>query len=123
LLTGKLFALILPNSGLGVLAGVLAWTPAFLTSTLHLSDVDAGRVIAVVGVMNILASYAGGLGARWLGKRQIIALSMLLSFASPILLGTASSWLAALLWVCGTGWGTMLYFGLCSGSLRFETRA
>lgn len=112
LLSRKLFILTLPNfAALGVLVGVLAWTPAFLTSTLHLSEVSAGRVVAIVGAMNILASFAGGLGAQRLGKRRVIALSMLLSLVFPILLGTASSWTAALLWVCGIGFATMLYFG------------
>lgn len=100
LFTRNLFALTLPNfSAILVTVGIFAWAPTFLASRLNLNPVDAGRIIAVTGVMSIIASYTGGLAAQRLGQRVVIVVSMLFLILMPFLMGTTASWLTATLWL------------------------
>jgi ACS family glucarate transporter-like MFS transporter len=111
LFTRNMFALVLPNfASLAIVVGIFAWTPAFLTSTLHLSDEYAGAILGSIGVANMLGSYAGGIANKWLGKRRTIALSMILMMVFAVLLGTSNSGLIAALCISGIGFGGMLYF-------------
>jgi MFS family permease len=111
LFTRNLVALSLPQFvALAIPIGVLAWAPTFLTSKLSLTQVDAGRVIAIIGVTNVLASYVGGMAAVWLGKRWVIVLSMVLAMVFTILFGISSSVWMVIVSLAGIGWGGMLYF-------------
>ena len=111
LFTRKMFALVLPNfASLAIVVGIFAWTPAFLTSILHLSDEYAGAILASIGVANMLGSYAGGIASKWLGKRRTIALSMILMTVFAVLLGTSNSGLIAAMCISGIGFGSMFYF-------------
>ena len=111
LFTRNMFALVLPNfASLAVVVGIFAWTPAFLTSILHLSDEYAGIILGSIGVTTMLGSYAGGIANKWLGKRRTISLSMILMVAFAVLLGTSNSGFAAAAWISGLGFGGMLYF-------------
>jgi MFS family permease len=111
LFTRNMFALVLPNfASLAVVVGIFAWAPAFLTSTLHLSTVHAGTILASIGVANIFGCYAGTIANRWIGKRSTIALSMMLLMIFALLLGTSKSDLAAAVWTSGIGFAGMLYF-------------
>jgi ACS family glucarate transporter-like MFS transporter len=111
LFSRNMFALILPNfASLAIVVGIFAWTPAFLTSILHLPDVNAGVILASIGVANVLGCYAGGIANRHLGKRVTIALSMILVMVFAVLLGTAASGLVAAVWISGIGFAGMLYF-------------
>lgn len=109
--TRNLIALSLPQFvALAIPVGVFAWAPTFLTSRLSFTEVDAGRIIAIIGIMNIIASYVGGLAAVLLGRRLVIVLSMLLAMAFTILLGRSETLWTVMLSVAGIGWGGMLYF-------------
>jgi predicted MFS family arabinose efflux permease len=111
LFTRNMFALVLPNlASLAIVVGIFAWTPAFLTSILHLSDEYAGAILGSIGVATMLGSYAGGIANKWLGKRQTIALSMILMTVFAVLLGTSNSGLIAAMWISGLGFAGMLYF-------------
>src|SRR5208337_4616016 len=111
LFTRNMFALVLPNfASLAVVVGIFAWTPAFLTSILHLSDEYAGAILGSIGVATMLGSYAGGIANKWLGKRRTIALSMSLMTVFAVLLGTSNSGLIAAMWISGLGFAGMLYF-------------
>ncbi len=111
LFTRNMFALVLPNfASLAIVVGIFAWTPAFLTSILHLSDAYAGVILGSIGVANMLGSYAGGIANRWFGKRRTIALSMILMMVFAVLLGISNSGLIAALCISGIGFGGMLYF-------------
>jgi ACS family glucarate transporter-like MFS transporter len=111
LFTRNMFALVLPNfASLAVVVGIFAWTPAFLTSILHLSDEYAGVILASIGVATMLGSYAGGIANKWLGKRRTIALSMSLMMVFAVLLGTSNSGSIAAMWILGLGFAGMLYF-------------
>jgi len=111
LFTRNMFALILPNfASLAVVVGIFAWTPAFLTSILHLSDEYAGVILGSIGVATMLGSYAGGITNKRLGKRRTIALSMSLMTVFAVLLGTSNSGLIAAMWISGLGFAGMLYF-------------
>ena len=111
LFTRNMFALILPNfASLAVVVGIFAWTPAFLTSILHLSDEYAGVILGSIGVATMLGSYAGGITNKRLGKRRTIALSMSLMTVFAVLLGASNSGLIAAMWISGLGFAGMLYF-------------
>ncbi len=109
--TRNLVALSLPQFvALAIPVGVLAWAPTFLTSRLSLTETDAGRIIAIIGVTNVLASYVGGVAASRVRKRLVIVLSMLLAMIFTVLFGTSDSAWVAMLWLAGIGWGGMLCF-------------
>jgi MFS family permease len=111
LFTRNMFALVLPNfASLAVVVGIFAWTPAFLTSILHLSNEYAGVILGSIGVTTMLGSYAGGIANKWLGKRRTISLSMILMTVFAVLLGTSNSGFTAAVWISGLGFGGMLYF-------------
>jgi ACS family glucarate transporter-like MFS transporter len=106
-----MFALMFPNfAALAVVLGVFAWTPIFLTSTLHFSDTYTGEILAFIGVMNILGCYAGAFLSRRLGKRVAIAVSMVLLAVFSVMLGFSDSGLAAVIWISGVGFAGTLYF-------------
>ncbi len=112
LLTRRLFALVLANfTSLVVTVGMLAWLPAFLTAGLKLSQVDAGRLIAIIGIIGILSSFAGGVLSQKIGPRIVILFSMVLLVVVPYFLATSNSWLSALFWVSMLGVGGNIYFG------------
>jgi len=109
--TRNMFALTLPNfAAIGVVLGAFAWTPIFLTSTLHFSNIYAGKILAFIGVTNIVGCYAGAFLSRRLGKRFAIAISMMLLAIFSILLGSSHSGLAAVIWISGIGFAGTLYF-------------
>jgi len=111
LFTCNMFALVLPNlASLAIIVGIFAWTPAFLTSILHLSDEYAGAILGSIGVATMLGSYAGGIANKWLGKRRTMGLSMILMMVFAGLLGTSNSGLIAAVWISGLGFAGMLYF-------------
>jgi predicted MFS family arabinose efflux permease len=123
LFTRNMFALVLPNlASLAVVVGIFAWTPEFLTSILHLSDEYAGVILGSIGVANMLGAYAGGIANKWLGKRQTIALSMLLMTCFAVLLGTAKSGLLAAIWISGIGFTSMLYFAADFGLIPYAAK-
>ena len=123
LFTRNMFALVLPNlASLAVVTGIFAWTPAFLTSILHLSDEYAGVILGSIGVANMLGAYAGGIANKWLGKRRTIALSMILMTSFAVLLGTANSGLFAAVWISGIGFAGMLYFAADFGLIPYAAK-
>lgn len=112
LLTKSLFALVLANfTALVVLVGILAWMPAFLGSNLNLSEVDAGRLISIIGVTGVASSFAGGVLSQKVGPKVVIFVSVVLLVVVPYLLATSTSWLSALVWIALLGVGGNLYFG------------
>jgi MFS family permease len=111
LFTRNMFALVLPNfASLAIVVGIFAWTPAFLTSILHLSDEYAGAILGSIGVATMLGSYVGAIANKWVGKRRTIALSMILLTVFAVLLGTSNSSLIAAMWISGIGFAGMLFF-------------
>jgi len=111
LFTRNMFALMLPNfAALAIVLGVFAWTPIFLTSNLHLSTEIAGTILASIGLTNMVGCYAGAFASRRLGKRLVIAFSMVSLSIFCFLLGTAASGLEAVIWISGVGFSAMLYF-------------
>ena len=123
LFTRNMFALVLPNfAALAIVVGIFAWTPAFLTSILHLSDAYAGTILASIGVANMLGAYAGGIANKWFGKRRTIALSMILITVFAVLLGTSNSGLVAAMWISGIGFAGMLYFAADFGLIPYAAK-
>jgi NNP family nitrate/nitrite transporter-like MFS transporter len=111
LFTRSLLALTLPNFvSLVVLVGVFAWGSPFLMTRFALSNVEAGRIIALIGVTVIAASFLGGYAAQRIGGRAVIAISMILTVIFPILFGASNSPLAAVLWASGIGFAGTFYF-------------
>jgi MFS family permease len=112
LVTKKLFVLVLGNfTSLVVMVGMLAWMPAFLNASLHVNEVYAGRLIAVIGVVGILSSFAGGILSQRIGPRPVILISMILLAVSPYFIGVSSSWPIVLFWMIMLGVGGSMYFG------------
>jgi predicted MFS family arabinose efflux permease len=123
LFTRNMLALVLPNfASLAIVVGIFAWTPAFLTSILHLSDEYAGVILGSIGVATMLGSYAGGIVNKWLGKRRTIALSMSLLTVFTLLLGTSNSGLIAAMWISGLGFAGMLFFAADFSLIPYASR-
>ena len=111
LFTRNMFALVLPNfASLAVVTGIFAWAPAFLTSTLHLSTVYAGTILASIGVANMVGCYAGSIANKRFGKRRTIALSMVLMIVFAVMFGTSNSDVAAAVWISAIGFAGTLFF-------------
>jgi MFS family permease len=112
LVTKKLLVLVLPNfTSLVVTVGLLSWMPAFLTSNLKLTEVDAGHLIAIVGVTGIAASFAGGVLSQRVGPRPVILVSMVLLVVSPYFVAVSNTWLIATFWMAMLGIGGNLFLG------------
>ncbi len=123
LLTKKLFALSLGNfTSLVVTVGILAWIPNFLTSNLSLSEVEAGRIVAVIGVTGVTSSFAGGILGHKIGPRPVIFASMALLVIVPYFLATSTSSLAALFWIAMLGIGGNLYFGPLTALVPYSSK-
>lgn len=112
LVTKRLFVLVLGNfTSLVVTVGLLTWMPAFLLVSLKLNAVDAGHLIAVVGVTGIASSFAGGILSQRFGPRPVVVVSMVLLVIAPYFIAISSTWLVALFWLAILGVGGNLYFG------------
>jgi MFS family permease len=112
LLTRKLIVLVLPNfTSLVVTVGLLSWMPAFLTANLKLSEVDAGQLIAIVGVAGIASSFAGGVLSQRIGPRPVILVSMVLLVVSPYFIAVSTTWPIATFWMAVLGIGGNLFLG------------
>ncbi|MFQ5762105.1 MAG: nitrate/nitrite transporter [Candidatus Bathyarchaeia archaeon] len=108
--TMRLTGLGLNNfAGLAVMMGVATWAPFFLMSKFNMPTQDAGLIIAVVGVTNILASFIGGVAAVKLGRARVVVIAMLMYLLLPVALvySPTSSW--AFFIIAGVGWATMFY--------------
>jgi predicted MFS family arabinose efflux permease len=82
-----LFLAIVNFSALSVLSGVLQFAPHFLALRFDFSTITGGFVTSLVGVMAIIASYAGGLGSVKIGGGYVVIVSMLMCAILPALLG------------------------------------
>jgi len=112
LVTKRLIVLVLGNfTSLVVTVGLLTWMPAFLLVSLKLNAVDAGHLIAVVGVTGIASSFAGGILSQRFGPRPVVVVSMVLLVIAPYFIAISSTWLVALFWLAILGVGGNLYFG------------
>ena len=112
LLTLRLFALVLGNfTSLIIQVGILAWAPSLLGTTLKLSEIDAGRLISIVGVAGAASSFAGGVLSQRVGPRPVIMTSMVLLVVVPYFLATSTTWAVALLCLALLGIGGNIYFG------------
>jgi len=112
LLTKDLLTLVLTNfTSLVVSVGMFAWMPSFLAVSFKLNAVDAGRLIATVGIVGIVSSFAGGLMSQRIGPKIVILVSMVLLAIVPVLFVASGSWLGALLAVIILGVAGNIYFG------------
>ncbi len=112
LVTKKLLVLVLANfTSLVVTVGLLAWMPAFLMANLNLNEVDAGHLIATVGVAGIAASFAGGILSHRIGPRPVILVSMVLLVVSPYFIAVSNTWSIATFWMVMLGIGGNLFIG------------
>jgi predicted MFS family arabinose efflux permease len=102
--------------------GALTWAPEFLNLKLHLSIVDAGRVIALYGVMSAAASFASAATARRLGDRGTILFSLILSILLVAIFGIATNPAEAVLLAAGLGWMGMLYFAPLFALVPYATK-
>jgi predicted MFS family arabinose efflux permease len=112
LVTKRLIVLVLANfTSLIVTVGLLAWMPAFLMGSLKLNEIDAGHLIAIVGVTGIASSFAGGILSQRIGPRPVVLVSMVLLVIAPYFIAISSTWLVAVFWMAMLGIGGNLYFG------------
>jgi predicted MFS family arabinose efflux permease len=123
LLTKRLFVLSLANfTSLVVTVGILAWLPNFLTASLSVNEVEAGRIIAVIGVTGVASSFAGGVLSQKIGPRPVIFTSMVLLVVVPYFLATSTSWPDALLWIALLGIGGNIYFGPLTALVPYSSK-
>jgi MFS family permease len=123
LLTKSLFALALANfTSLVVTVGMLAWMPSFLALNLKLTPVDAGRLIATVGIVGIVSSFAGGVMSQRIGPKVVVLASMILLAVVPVLFATSTSALGALLAVIILGVAGNIYFGPIMALVPYSSR-
>ena len=112
LLTKRLIVLVLPNfTSLVVTVGLLSWMPAFLTANLKLNEIDAGHLIAIVGVAGIASAFAGGILSQRIGPRPVILVSMVLLVVSPCFIAVSGTWSVATFWMAMLGIGGNLFIG------------
>jgi len=112
LLTKRLIVLVLPNfTSLVVTVGLLSWMPAFLTANLKLNEIDAGQLIAIVGVAGIASAFAGGILSQRIGPRPVILVSMVLLVVSPYFIAVSGTWSVATFWMAMLGIGGNLFIG------------
>jgi MFS family permease len=112
LVTRRLIVLVLPNfTSLVVTVGLLAWMPAFLTANLKLNEIDAGQLIAIVGVAGMASSLAGGILSQRIGPRPVVLVSMVLLAISPYFIAVSGTWLIAAFWMAMLGIGGNLFLG------------
>jgi len=98
-------------TGLSVASGVLQFTPQFLMLRFDFSTIAGGFITSLVGILTMLASYAGGLSSRKIGGDNVILLSMLMCVLFPIWLGYSYTIISVLVVVAVIGFATMFYFG------------
>jgi MFS-type transporter involved in bile tolerance (Atg22 family) len=123
LLTRRLLALSLGNfTSLVVTVGILAWIPNFLTTSLGVGEVEAGRIVAVIGVTGVTSSFAGGILSHKIGPRPVIFVSMVLLVIVPYFLATSTSWFTALFWIAVLGVGGNLYFGPLTALVPYSSK-
>lgn len=110
--TRDMISLILAHlTGLAVSVGVLAWAPLFLANRLQAGTVTVGLVVTIFGVTNLLGAFVGGELTRYMGRRPIVVLSMLLCIGSVPLFLLAGSIVTAAIVAAALGWATTFYSG------------
>lgn len=117
-LTGKLLLLTSFNlTSLAMFTGILTWMPLFLLKTLGFTLVQVGYATAVMGVMMVIASYAGGSLSGKIGSGKVILASMALCVVTPLFLAHSHSTLEVFAASVLAGWAIALYFGPTFGSI------
>ena len=103
------YSILINFTGLAVVVGITTWAPLYLTRSLNISLVEVGFMIAVLGVMMIISSFAGGVLTPKVGGGKVVIISMAMCVALPIvLIFTPSVW-AGLLIMAAVGWGGNFY--------------
>ena len=103
------YSTLINFTGLAVVVGITTWAPLYLTRSLNISLVEVGFMIAVLGVMMIISSFAGGVLTPKVGGGKVVITSMAMCVALPIILiFTPSAW-AGLLIMAAVGWGGAFY--------------
>jgi len=98
-----LYSILINFTGLAVVVGITTWAPLYLTRSLNISLVEVGFMIAVLGVMMIISSFAGGVLTPKIGGGKVVIISMAMCVVLPIvLIFTPSAW-AGLLIMAGVG--------------------
>jgi MFS family permease len=104
-----LYSILINFTGLGVVVGITTWAPHYLTLSLNISLVEVGFMIAVLGVMMIISSFAGGALTPRVGGGKVVIISMAMCVALPIvLIFTPSAW-AGLFIMAAVGWAGNFY--------------
>jgi MFS family permease len=93
-----LYSILINFTGLAVVVGITTWAPLYLTRSLNISLVEVGFMIAVLGVMMIISSFAGGVLTPKIGGGKVVIISMAMCVVLPIvLIFTPSAWAGLLI--------------------------
>jgi MFS family permease len=103
------YSILINFTGLAVVVGITTWAPLYLTRSLNISLVEVGFMVAVLGVMMIVSSFAGGALTPKVGGGKVVIISMAMCVVLPIaLIFTPSAW-AVLLIMAAVGWAGSFY--------------
>jgi len=103
------YSILINFTGLAVLIGITTWAPLYLIRSLNISLVEVGFMIAVLGVMMIIGSFAGGVLTPKVGGGKVVIISMAMCVALPIVLIFIPSAWAGLLTMAAVGWAGNFY--------------
>jgi MFS family permease len=103
------YSILINFTGLAVVVGITTWAPLYFAHSLNISLVEVGFMIAVLGVMMIISSFAGGVLTPKVGGGKVVIISMAMCVVLPIvLIFTPSAW-AGLLIMAAVGWAGSFY--------------
>jgi ACS family glucarate transporter-like MFS transporter len=102
-------SILINFTGLAVVVGITTWAPLYLTQSLNASLAEVGFMIAVLGVMMIVSSFAGGALTPKIGGGKVVIISMAMCVALPIVLIFTPSTFAGFLVMAAVGWAASFY--------------
>jgi predicted MFS family arabinose efflux permease len=103
------YSILINFTGLSVYLGITTWAPLYLTHSLNISLVEVGFMMAALGVMMIISSFAGGVLTPKVGGGRVVIISMAMCVVLPIvLIFTPSVW-AGVLIMAAVGWAAGFY--------------
>jgi MFS family permease len=106
----NMILLVLVNvAGIVVPVTALTWIPLRFQTLFQMSPVDVGRLLSLFGAVIVVSAIFGGVGARILGRRLTIVISMVASTAAVAFLANPPNLTTGLLLTGLLGFGTMFY--------------
>ena len=109
-LSRNMILLVLINvAGIVVPVTTLTWIPLRFQTLFQMSPVDVGRLLSVFGAVIVVSAIFGGVGARIIGRKPTIIISMSAATVAVAFLANPPNLTSGLLLTGVLGFGTMFY--------------